>query len=605
LQLQSNGSLVWTEWQHTGSVSEAATWRQPTRLASILRVESSRVKCDFNMAAPIQWDAAVSLMVISLIIICMLGSSLLLTVSATDIVQFPVGRIIGRIKTLSGHIFSFVDTVELSYVRKSTADGLDRDKTENTRRYSRDARRSSLQSCVLAPFDSQEASRGTTLPGNFEDEINLLTQLVDKVSVVSEIMISKGKDKVSDDELAFLGRRTASEPLFRTSIVKSPSMNSTMLDEDVPLKHSQMQMMSNVGLSIELFESWNMNPLELDNARCFVLCEFMVSMRDESHGTNVEATRNFLYKVEGKYNRIPYHSWFHAVDVTHCTFRLLDTLGTSSYLSSACRFSLIISALAHDVGHPGMNNQFLIETGNELALRYNDRSPLENLHCTTLFGIVRQAECDVFQSMSRAEFLEARKVAVECILHTDPTRHFAMIQDLEVFQQLHVDIMDDMKKKYRYDAHSFPSPECIAAFRSKDTPMLISRLLLHASDISNCCKPFRICRIWAKRCLDEFFLQGDKEFELGLPVSPMNDREKVNTHLSQLGFIEYLVAPMSFLVVKVFPPYVECARHLVENMLQWEGAWKSETRPPPQKEEKDALQERVGKFKSKFLAILD
>jgi hypothetical protein len=29
----------------------------------------------------------------------------------------------------------------------------------------------------------------------------------------------------------------------------------------------------------------------------------------------------------------------------------------------------------------GVNNQFLVETTHEVAVKYNDRSPLENLHC--------------------------------------------------------------------------------------------------------------------------------------------------------------------------------------------------------------------------------
>ena len=51
------------------------------------------------------------------------------------------------------------------------------------------------------------------------------------------------------------------------------------------------------------------------------------------------------------------------------------------------QFSLLIAALAHDVAHPGVNNPFLVDTGHELALRYNDKSPLENMHCSRLFSI--------------------------------------------------------------------------------------------------------------------------------------------------------------------------------------------------------------------------
>lgn len=43
--------------------------------------------------------------------------------------------------------------------------------------------------------------------------------------------------------------------------------------------------------------------------------------------------------------------------------------------------------------------------------------------------------------------------------------------------------------------------------------------------------------------LDEFFLQGDKERELGLPFSPLCDRNNTLVAESQIGFIEFIVDP--------------------------------------------------------------
>lgn len=43
--------------------------------------------------------------------------------------------------------------------------------------------------------------------------------------------------------------------------------------------------------------------------------------------------------------------------------------------------------------------------------------------------------------------------------------------------------------------------------------------------------------------LDEFFLQGDKERELGLPFSPLCDRNNTLVAESQIGFIEFIVEP--------------------------------------------------------------
>ncbi len=49
---------------------------------------------------------------------------------------------------------------------------------------------------------------------------------------------------------------------------------------------------------------------------------------------------------------------------------------------------------------------------------------------------------------------------------------------------------------------------------------------------------------WAARVLEEFFAQGDRERAAGLPVSPMMDRAATSHALSQINFIEFIVAPL-------------------------------------------------------------
>ena len=51
--------------------------------------------------------------------------------------------------------------------------------------------------------------------------------------------------------------------------------------------------------------------------------------------------------------------------------------------------------------------------------------------------------------------------------------------------------------------------------------------------------------------LDEFFQQGDLEAAQGLPVSPLMDRSTTSLAISQINFIEFVVAP---LFLQVLPP---------------------------------------------------
>ena len=80
----------------------------------------------------------------------------------------------------------------------------------------------------------------------------------------------------------------------------------------------------------------------------------------------------------------------------------------------------------------------------------------------------------------------------------------------------------------------------------KDSRLLLT-VALHAADIANPAKPQPIATAWARRSMEEFFRQGDREAELGLPVSPFMDRSKAPLAATivncQIGFINVLVRP--------------------------------------------------------------
>ena len=43
-------------------------------------------------------------------------------------------------------------------------------------------------------------------------------------------------------------------------------------------------------------------------------------------------------------------------------------------------FSLLVAAAMHDYAHPALSNKFMIGAKADVALQYNDISPLENYH---------------------------------------------------------------------------------------------------------------------------------------------------------------------------------------------------------------------------------
>jgi 3',5'-cyclic-nucleotide phosphodiesterase len=95
-------------------------------------------------------------------------------------------------------------------------------------------------------------------------------------------------------------------------------------------------------------------------------------------------------------------------------------------------FSVLVGALAHDVGHPGLNNLFLVKSKHELAMSHNDRSPLENMHCVVLYEILSKEATNIFVGFENNQWRDARKVILTIILGTDMSHHFEQISKTQV-----------------------------------------------------------------------------------------------------------------------------------------------------------------------------
>jgi len=275
----------------------------------------------------------------------------------------------------------------------------------------------------------------------------------------------------------------------------------------------------------------------------------------------------FVVQMESNYTGNPFHNFAHAIDVEYMVYRYMDLIGAEQFLSETTQFSLLISAIGHDVGHTGVNNQYLIETSNELAVRYNDHSPLENMHCARLFQIISTPDTNVFSQIEKDLYKEMRKGMIDAILHTDVTKHNEMIKELGMLYQMNSETFDSL------------CPE--TAITSNTHISLISGMLLHGADVSNPVKPWSLCRRLAYLCMDEFFAQGDLEKAAGIPVQMLNDREKVNRPNAQIGFIEFFIAPMVMEMVHLFPPLHSLAEYLDENIRNWLEVWQQETNPAP------------------------
>ena len=78
---------------------------------------------------------------------------------------------------------------------------------------------------------------------------------------------------------------------------------------------------------------------------------------------------NFLMTLEDHYVKdIPYHNHSHAADVTQSTHVLLQSPNLESVFTPLEVFAALFASSIHDVDHPGVTNQYLINTSKNRPL---------------------------------------------------------------------------------------------------------------------------------------------------------------------------------------------------------------------------------------------
>lgn len=226
----------------------------------------------------------------------------------------------------------------------------------------------------------------------------------------------------------------------------------------------------------------------------------------------------FLNRIEEGYCRYrnPYHNNLHAADVTQTIHHMLCQTGLMNWLTDLEIFATLLAALIHDFEHTGTTNNFHVMSGSETALLYNDRAVLENHHISAAFRLLKDDDCNILSHLSREEYRELRTLVIDMVLSTDMSFHFQQIKNMRNLLTANETSIDKSK---------------------------ILAMVLHCCDISHPAKRWNLHQRWTMLLLEEFFRQGDLERELGLPFSPLCDRNNTLVAESQIGFIDFIVDP--------------------------------------------------------------
>jgi len=270
----------------------------------------------------------------------------------------------------------------------------------------------------------------------------------------------------------------------------------------------------------------------------------------------------FLVSISNQYlHTTLYHNSMHGADVTQsvclyflnsnaeevCQSLVLDLLG------------ILIASLGHDLGHPGFTNPFHINSSSELALTYNDYSCLENFHASSLFKTIRNPKYDIFEKLQVPDYKTIRKRMIGDILATDMANHGKIMTVIKSKISIN---MSEKDSKFELlsgnDKTKFEEQQSLFDF------------LIHAADLAHNTKLFSISLKWVELLSEEFWLQGDKEKSMNLPVSFLCDRDSYDIPKSQIGFIKGFIIPTFETLVNAFPTLDWTLKNAKINLNRWQ-----------------------------------
>uniref|UniRef100_W5MLE4 Phosphodiesterase n=2 Tax=Lepisosteus oculatus TaxID=7918 RepID=W5MLE4_LEPOC len=413
-------------------------------------------------------------------------------------------------------------------------------------------------------------------------ELTHLSEMSRSGNQVSEYISSTFLDKQNEVEIPSPTQKEREkkkkQPMCQISGVKKLMHSSSLTNSSIPRFGVKTEQEDSLARELDDLNKWGLNIFrvaEFSNNRplsCIMFAIFQERDLMKTFKIPVDTFITYIMTLEDHYHAdVAYHNSLHAADVTQSTHVLLSTPALDAVFTDLEILAALFAAAIHDVDHPGVSNQFLINTNSELALMYNDESVLENHHLAVGFKLLQEENCDIFQNLSKRQRQSLRKMVIDMVLATDMSKHMSLLADLKT--------MVETKKV---------TSSGVLLLDHYTDRIQVLRNMVHCADLSNPTKPLELYRQWTDRIMEEFFRQGDKERERGMEISPMCDKHTASVEKSQVGFIDYIVHPLwETWADLVHPDAQEILDTLEDNRDWYQSMIPQSPSPPPDDPEKE------------------
>uniref|UniRef100_A0A8D3C6P1 Phosphodiesterase n=1 Tax=Scophthalmus maximus TaxID=52904 RepID=A0A8D3C6P1_SCOMX len=395
-------------------------------------------------------------------------------------------------------------------------------------------------------------------------ELTHLSEMSRSGNQVSEFISSTFLDKQHEVEMPSPQMQKEKEekknkPMSQISGVKKLQHSSSLTNSNIARFGVKTETEDELAKELEHVNKWGLNVFKISefsgNRPLTVMMYTIFQERDllKTFKIPLDTFVTYLMTLEDHYHGdVAYHNNIHAADVTQSTHVLLSTPALEAVFTDLEILAAIFASAIHDVDHPGVSNQFLINTNSELALMYNDSSVLENHHLAVGFKLLQEENCDIFQNLTKKQRQSLRKMVIDIVLATDMSKHMNLLADLKT--------MVETKKV---------TSSGVLLLDNYSDRIQVLQNMVHCADLSNPTKPLQLYRQWTDRIMEEFFSQGDRERERGMEISPMCDKHNASVEKSQVGFIDYIVHPLWETWADLVHPDAQDILDTLEDNREW------------------------------------
>uniref|UniRef100_A0A672KM90 Phosphodiesterase n=1 Tax=Sinocyclocheilus grahami TaxID=75366 RepID=A0A672KM90_SINGR len=394
-------------------------------------------------------------------------------------------------------------------------------------------------------------------------ELTHLSEMSRSGNQVSEFISSTFLDKQHEVEMpspqSQKDKEKKKRPMSQISGVKKLTHSSSLTNSNIPRFGVKTETEDELAKELEDVNKWGLNVFKVSefsgNRPLTVMMHTIFQERDllKTFKIPLDTFITYLMTLEDHYHAdVAYHNNIHAADVTQSTHVLLSTPALEAVFTDLEILAAIFASAIHDVDHPGVSNQFLINTNSELALMYNDSSVLENHHLAVGFKLLQEENCDIFQNLTKKQRQSLRKMVIDIVLATDMSKHMNLLADLKT--------MVETKKV---------TSSGVLLLDNYSDRIQVLQNMVHCADLSNPTKPLQLYKQWTDRIMEEFFSQGDRERERGMEISPMCDKHNASVEKSQVGFIDYIVHPLWETWADLVHPDAQDILDTLEDNREW------------------------------------